>query len=107
MAGGSGAVADAIGLDDALDGADLVITGEGRFDGQSAAGKAPSEVVARAAATGARPLLVAGLIEADAEAAGFVASVSLTGLAGSSAAAMSEALHWLEIAGAELARATH
>jgi len=106
MAGGSGAVADAIGLDAALDDADLVITGEGRFDGQSAAGKVPSEVLARAANTGARPLLVAGLIEADAAAAGFVASVSLTALAGGSDAAMAETLHWLEAAGAELARTT-
>ena len=106
MAGGSAAVADAIGLDAALDDADLVITGEGRFDWQSASGKVPSEVLARAAKTGARPLLVAGVIEADAAAAGFVASVSLAGLAGGSDAAMAQTRHWLEAAGAELARAT-
>ncbi|WP_395243948.1 glycerate kinase [Agromyces sp. MMS24-K17] len=103
MAGGAGAVADAIGLDDALDGAALVITGEGRFDGQSAAGKVPSEVAARAAAAGVPVGLVAGAITADAS--GFAASASLSELAGSGAAAMADPLRWLEAAGAELARA--
>lgn len=102
MAGGSGAVADAIGLSAALAGADLVVTGEGRFDGQSAAGKVPSEVAARAAAAGVPVALVAGAIDADAS--GFAASASLTGLAGSGAAAMAEPLRWLVAAGAALAR---
>lgn len=103
MAGGAGAVADAIGLGDALAGADLVITGEGRFDGQSAAGKVPSEVAARAAAAGVPVALVAGAIDADAS--GFAAAASLTELAGSGAAAMAEPLRWLEAAGAALAAA--
>lgn len=102
MAGGSGAVADAIGLSAALAGADLVVTGEGRFDGQSAAGKVPSEVAARAAAAGVPVALVAGAIDADAS--GFAASASLTDLAGSGAAAMAHPLRWLEAAGAALAR---
>lgn len=41
-------VMDAIGLDDALQDADLVITGEGKFDGQTAAGKVPQGVLQRA-----------------------------------------------------------
>ncbi|MRG61179.1 glycerate kinase [Agromyces sp. CFH 90414] len=101
MAGGAGAVADAIGLADALAGADLVVTGEGRFDGQSAAGKVPSEVAARAAAAGVPVALVAGAITADASA--FAASASLSELAGSPEAAMREPLRWLEAAGAALA----
>lgn len=101
MAGGAGAVADAIGLDRALAGASLVVTGEGRFDGQSAAGKVPSEVGARAAAAGVPVALVAGAITADAS--GFAASASLTELAGSGSAAMAEPLRWLEAAGAALA----
>ena len=32
-------VADAVGLDDALDGVDLVVTGEGKLDATSFAGK--------------------------------------------------------------------
>ncbi|GAA1055215.1 glycerate kinase [Agromyces luteolus] len=102
MAGGAAAVADAIGLADALAGASLVITGEGRFDGQSAAGKVPSEVAARADAAGVPVALVAGAIDADASA--FAASASLTDLAGGGDAAMADPLRWLEAAGAELAR---
>ncbi|WP_344377704.1 glycerate kinase [Agromyces tropicus] len=102
MSGGAGAVADAIGLDAALAGADLVVTGEGRFDGQSAAGKVPTEVAARARAAGVPVALVAGRIDADPS--GFAASVSLTDLAGSPDQAMTDPVHWLETAGAHLAR---
>jgi glycerate kinase len=70
---------------------------------QSAAGKVPSEVAARAAAWGVPVALVAGAIEADAS--GFAASASLTDLAGDGAAAMADPLRWLEAAGAQLARA--
>jgi cytochrome c biogenesis protein CcdA len=49
--------------------------------------------------------LAAGSIEADAAAAGFVASASLSVLAGGPAAAMADAARWLEGAGATLARA--
>ncbi|MGH2748946.1 MAG: glycerate kinase [Actinomycetota bacterium] len=40
-------VSDAIGLDEAIAGADLVITGEGRLDEQSLAGKAPIAIADR------------------------------------------------------------
>src|SRR5690606_18809976 len=59
---GSAAVGDLIGLPDALVEADLVITGEGSFDGQSAAGKVPSYVTALAAEMGTPTALVAGRI---------------------------------------------
>lgn len=103
MRGGAAAVAEAIGLDAALDGARIVITGEGRYDRQSAAGKAPSEVAARAAATGVPVALVAGRI--DAETSAFRAAASLSSLAGSGARAMADPLAWLRAAGVELARA--
>ena len=48
MGGGAGVVAEAMGLPAALEGAELVITGEGRFDGQTAAGKVPGGRAARA-----------------------------------------------------------
>ncbi|MCD2442950.1 glycerate kinase [Agromyces sp. SYSU K20354] len=105
MGGGARVVAEAIGLPEAMEGAALVITGEGRFDGQSAAGKVPSEVARLARAAGVPVALAAGAIDADPEAAGFAASASLSVLAGSGAAAMSDAVQWLERAGAELARA--
>ncbi|MBC7725136.1 MAG: glycerate kinase [Burkholderiaceae bacterium] len=97
---GSSAVGDIAGLSGAIATADVVITGEGRFDGQSDAGKVPSYVRGLAAG-GARALLVAGAIEADS--AGFAAAVSLTQLSGSADAAIRDTLHWLERAGATLA----
>lgn len=101
---GADAVAELIGLRAALAEASLVITGEGSFDGQSAAGKAPDAVRALAAEAGVPVALVAGRIGADAGAAGFAATLSLTELAGSAGAAMREPARWLFAAGAELAR---
>lgn len=103
IAPGARTVAETIGLPAALDGASLVITGEGRFDGQSAAGKAPSEVLRLAAGAGVPAALVAGRVAADPSAAGFAMSASLADLAGAAAAAVAEPLRWLERAGAELA----
>ncbi|MBF4572152.1 glycerate kinase [Herbiconiux sp. VKM Ac-1786] len=101
---GAAAVARELRLAEAIAGADVVITGEGRFDGQSEAGKVPTHVRELAAAAGARPALVAGLI--DAEPAGFAASVALVDpvLAGSAAASLADPLRWLTEAGARLAR---
>jgi len=57
---GAPLVVDASGFDRALPGARLVITGEGRVDGQTAFGKAPGEVAKRARAAGIPTLLLAG-----------------------------------------------
>ncbi|HSS95274.1 MAG TPA: glycerate kinase [Candidatus Dormibacteraeota bacterium] len=57
---GAPLVVDASGFDQALPGAWLVITGEGRVDGQTAYGKAPGEVARRAQAAGIPTLLLAG-----------------------------------------------
>ena len=102
MGGGAALVAQAVGLREALQGADLVITGEGRFDGQSEAGKAPTVVAGLAGDAGVPTALVAGAITAEPR--GFAASVALADLAGGGAAAMAEPLRWLEAAGAALAR---
>lgn len=104
MGGGAALVADALGLGRDIDRADLVITGEGRFDGQSEAGKAPSEVARLAASSGVPVALVAGAITAEPR--GFAASVALSALAGGAEPAMGDPLHWLEVAGAQLARET-
>lgn len=102
MGGGAELVAQAIGLGPAIEGADLVITGEGRFDGQSASGKAPTVVAAMARAAGVPTALVAGAVTAEPR--GFVSSAALAELAGGAAAAMAEPGRWLEAAGAQLAR---
>lgn len=57
---GAALVVDASGLPAALDGADLVITGEGRVDGQTLYGKAPGEVAKRAQAAGVPVIFLAG-----------------------------------------------
>ena len=101
LAPGSAAVGEALGIPAALAGASVVVTGEGRFDTQSAAGKVPSYLAKLATDAGAQAMLVAGLIEADT--AAFAAAQSLTDLAGSSHAAMDDPLTWLAIAGARLA----
>jgi glycerate kinase len=100
---GAPAVAEALGLAEAIAGADLVITGEGRFDGQSEAGKAPSHVAALGAAAGVPVALAAGAIQASVDA--FSAAASLTELAGSTAAALAAPARWAAAAGAALARA--
>jgi glycerate 2-kinase len=61
LVSGAGLIVEAAGLDKALVGADLVITGEGRIDGQTAFGKAPGEVARRAKRAGVPVLVVAGM----------------------------------------------
>lgn len=102
---GAARVAELIGLDAAVRAADLVITGEGAFDGQSAAGKAPAHVAAVAAGAGVPVALVAGVIAPDADTTAFAASVSLTQLAGSAEASLAAPARWLEAAGAVFAGA--
>jgi glycerate 2-kinase len=49
-----------VGFEDAVNGADLVVTGEGSLDEQSLAGKAPVGVAAAAARAGVRTVAIAG-----------------------------------------------
>ncbi|MBP3537532.1 MAG: glycerate kinase [Muribaculaceae bacterium] len=60
-------VLDLLRFDDALDGASLVITGEGRIDAQSSMGKAVGGILARAAKRGVPVVALAGQV-ADASA---------------------------------------
>lgn len=55
-------VLDLVGLDEQLAGVDLVITGEGQIDHQTAFGKAPAGVAQRAKARGIPCLAIAGAI---------------------------------------------
>jgi glycerate kinase len=77
---GAELVADSSGLSDALQGADLVLTGEGRLDAQSAHGKVVSVVARRAAAAGVPAVaLCGGLVPplADLHALGLTAAFSI------------------------------
>ncbi|MFB2554101.1 glycerate kinase [Herbiconiux liangxiaofengii] len=99
---GAAAVARELRLAEAIAGADLVITGEGRFDGQSEGGKVPAHVRDLAARAGVPVALVAGTVEAHP--AGFAASLALVPeLAGSTAASIADPRRWLVAAGARLA----
>lgn len=106
LAPGAAEVGRLIGLDDAIATADLVITGEGSYDGQSTAGKAPAFVADLARTRGVPVALVAGRMTGrmtGADAGRFAIMLSLTDLAGSAEAAMSSPERWLREAGKTLA----
>ncbi|MBE7161627.1 MAG: glycerate kinase [Williamsia herbipolensis] len=102
---GAPAVAEIVALPEALRGADLVITGEGRFDEQSLRGKvvghvlsvAPCPVALAAGATATDEGTVAALQR-------FAAVATLTEPAGSTEAAVSDPVRWATVAGEALAR---
>lgn len=98
---GAAAVAGLVGLDQAVSGADVVITGEGRWDVQSASGKATGHVLGMAEDVGARGVVVAGELAAGLPpgARGW----SLVDEAGGAGAAQRDAPRWLEVVGARAA----
>jgi glycerate kinase len=63
---GFGLVAAWLELDAKIAAADIVITGEGRFDASSLAGKGPGEIVRRARAAGRRIVVFAGALDGEA-----------------------------------------
>jgi glycerate kinase len=81
LVSGAALVCDLVGLSAALEGADLVVTGEGALDAQTLAGKAPSEVAARARIAFVPCLSLSGAVRLgthDLHAAGFRAAHALT-----------------------------
>ncbi|MER8185748.1 glycerate kinase [Kitasatospora sp. NPDC094015] len=101
---GAAAVADLLGLDRALAGADLVITGEGRYDPTSLRGKAVGEVARRAATARVPVVVIAGSVRLGTPRSGLHALRSLVALAGTPAAARRRPAHWLSAAAARTAR---
>lgn len=100
---GAARIAELAGLHEELARADVVITGEGRFDATSLNGKVVGTVLgAVPAGPGPRLALAAGSI-ATPPPAGVAAYEDLSLLAGSSARARADAPHWLRRAGAALA----
>lgn len=90
------------GLDQALAGAGLVITGEGRYDETSATGKVAGTVFAAAAAAGVPAALVAGQVAA-APPPGVRSALGLADLAGGPGPALADPARWLGQAGQKLA----
>lgn len=96
----------ASGLADALDGADLVVTGEGSYDSTSLRGKVVSGVAAVALEAGVPCVVVAGRVSVgrrEMAASGVDSAYSLTDLAGSAEAALADAPRWAAAVGARLA----
>lgn len=62
---GAKLIAETIGLPDALEGADLLITGEGRTDGQTASGKLCSVLAQMARERGVKSLLLSGALQGE------------------------------------------
>jgi len=62
---GARLIADTVGLPAALEGADLLITGEGRTDGQTASGKLCSVLAGMARERGVRTLLLSGALHGE------------------------------------------
>lgn len=60
-------VAEMTSLAASIDGADIVLTGEGSYDGQTASGKTPQGVAEMAAAAGVPCVIVAGRVEEGAD----------------------------------------
>ena len=97
---GSHEIAQLIGLPDAIAVADLVITGEGRYDSQSLQGKVVSKVIALAGQTPVAYIVGKKEIEFPDGSSG----ISLTDLAGSSEAAIKEVRHWVTQSAIKLAK---
>ncbi|MEO5921998.1 MAG: glycerate kinase [Pseudolysinimonas sp.] len=104
---GSQAIATLTGLDRQAASADVVITGEGRFDATSVTGKVVGNALALIDTGDGRPMVIAGRLGAepvtpDGRA---VWARALSDLAGSADAAMADPQRWLRVAGAEAAAA--
>ena len=99
-ASGAQRIAALTGLEAQLATVDLIVTGEGRFDGTSWTGKLVGQVLEAAARHGVPAVVVAGQVAARCA----VPTVSLTDIAGSAAAAMADPLHWLCAAGTAAAQ---
>ena len=62
---GAGLIAETVGLGRALDGADLLITGEGQTDGQTASGKLCAVLAGMARERGVKTLLLSGALKGN------------------------------------------
>ncbi|ORB27561.1 glycerate kinase family protein [Mycolicibacterium parafortuitum] len=103
---GASIVAEHTGLSGDVAAADLVITGEGRFDDQSLHGKVVSALAAAAQARGIPVLVLAGQVTLSASelaGAGIAAAHSVTDHAGSVRTAIEDAANQLEGLAAEVA----
>ncbi|MFB2586951.1 glycerate kinase [Herbiconiux liukaitaii] len=100
---GSATIAVVTGLEHAIASADLVITGEGRYDPESENGKVTGHVRRLASAAHVPCALVAGSIPAAPAPGLFATAIALSDLAGGVRASMNDPKRWLHLAGSLLA----
>ena len=98
---GAAKIADLCGIESALIGTDLVITGEGRLDSQSFQGKVVGHMIERATAAHVPIAYCVGSLEGDFPSP-FVGGVSLTVIAGNSELAIKNPGRYLFEAGVQL-----
>jgi glycerate kinase len=98
---GSAAIAELTGLTSAAAEADVLLTGEGRFDATSRTGKVVGNALELVAGTATRAGVIAGRVDADPG----CWSAALVELAGSPDASLREPARWLARAGAAAAHA--
>ncbi len=98
---GADFLAELTGLDLAIADADVLLSGEGRFDDQSLTGKVVGQLLERAERSGVIAGVIAGQVTTEAD----VWTASLVELAGSVEGALADPLRWLHEAGALAARA--
>lgn len=106
MRPGAELVFELVGLPEALDGADLVITGEGSLDEQTLNGKAPAAVAAEASRRGLPVVAVAGrctLSDSSLRAAGITTAYALTDMESYEGESFEKPGALLEQIGAEIA----
>ena len=96
---GADYLAELSGLPGAISRADVLITGEGRFDEQSLTGKVVGQLLSTASMSGVTAGVIAGQVGIEAE----VWTAALSDLAGSVEAAISDPVAWLRVAGARAA----
>lgn len=99
-------ILELVDFDRQLDGAQLVITGEGALDEQTLHGKAPAGVAARATAAGVPVVAVAGRCGLTAERvreAGFASAYAIADIEPDAERSMREAASLLAVLGAKLA----
>ncbi|HZD59541.1 MAG TPA: glycerate kinase [Anaerolineae bacterium] len=98
---GADLIIEIVGLRDKLQGADLVITGEGQIDRQSAYGKAPVAVAQAARQLSIKTAAIAGRLGdgyQEVQAAGIGRIYSLEQIAGSAEEAMQNPIPYIELA---------
>lgn len=96
MSPGADAIAELTGLSERIPAANVVVTGEGRYDATSNTGKLVGSLLSRCARHGVRSVVVAGQLAVNPP----DIAVSLVNTAGSVEAAMAAPRQWLEAAGA-------